>query len=201
MAMQFTFTNIIQFFAAVSPLLLGFFLIMGSVFNQNLKGVIYLGGVLIASVINLLISNMIGKTTNTAEPDSCNLINFPFINNNYSCPAFNTMFISFTLAYLVLPMIYNSKINYVVLSTLLLLLLVDGITRLIKGCNDFIDLTTGMVIGLLLGGAQFSIMHYTKHDDLLYYDDLLSNNVVCERPKKQTFKCSVYKNGELIKSL
>jgi hypothetical protein len=29
----------------------------------------------------------------------------------------------------------------------------------------------------------------------------VSNNVVCSRPKKQTFKCAVYKNGELIKNL
>ena len=33
---------------------------------------------------------------------------------------------------------------------------------------------------------------------LLYFDEFISNNVVCSRPTEQTFRCSVYKNGELI---
>ena len=33
---------------------------------------------------------------------------------------------------------------------------------------------------------------------LVTYNELVSNNVVCNKPSKQTFKCHVYKNGELI---
>ena len=36
--------------------------------------------------------------------------------------------------------------------------------------------------------------------EFLYFNELGSNNVVCKRPSEQTFKCSVYKNGELISS-
>ena len=55
MALQLTFSNIVQLFSVFAPLFLGTFLVLVSVFNENIKGLIYLGGVLIASVINTLI--------------------------------------------------------------------------------------------------------------------------------------------------
>ena len=38
----------------------------------------------------------------------------------------------------------------------------------------------------------------TGNDNLLYFGKYTSNNVQCSKPSKQTFKCSVYKNGRLI---
>ena len=63
MGLQLTFSNIVQLFSVFAPLFLGTFLVLVSVFNQNIKGVIYLGGVLIATVINFMIS-MIKTTIN-----------------------------------------------------------------------------------------------------------------------------------------
>ena len=34
--------------------------------------------------------------------------------------------------------------------------------------------------------------------DLLFFNVESTNNVICSRPKQQTFKCRLYKNGELI---
>ena len=44
------------------------------------------------------------------------------------------------------------------------------------------------------------LLHEAGYDSLLYFDELLSNKVACSRPSKQSFKCSVYKGGELISS-
>jgi hypothetical protein len=41
----------------------------------------------------------------------------------------------------------------------------------------------------------------TQNPELLYYDDLISNKIACSKPSQQKFKCSVYKNGELLKTL
>ena len=48
MAIPNTFSNIFKIFSAISPLLLGFFLVMSSLFNKNIKGLVYLSGVLLA---------------------------------------------------------------------------------------------------------------------------------------------------------
>ena len=57
MAMQLSFSNLLQFFAAISPILLAFCLVMISLFNSDIKGMVYLGGILIACLINLFVLN------------------------------------------------------------------------------------------------------------------------------------------------
>ena len=57
MAIKLTLYNILQLFSLISPLLLVFFLVMSSLFNQNLKGIVYLAGVLLASCINIFLMN------------------------------------------------------------------------------------------------------------------------------------------------
>ena len=58
----------------------------------------------------------------------------------------------------------------------------------------------GSLIGLVLGAIWFTIFQTAGYDSLLYFNELASNNVQCSKPSKQTFKCSVYKNGELVSS-
>ena len=58
----------------------------------------------------------------------------------------------------------------------------------------------GGLVGLILGGSWYMLLHESGYDSLLYFDELLSNKVACSRPSKQSFKCSVYKGGELISS-
>lgn len=198
MAMQLSFSNLLQFFAAISPILLAFCLIMLSIFNSDIKGMVYLGGVLIASLINLLILNTLKVKSTTLIPPYCNLVEFPFNLNEYISPAFNSMFIAFTLAYLYMPMNYISTINYPVLMFVAGLLVLDGATKVMSGCTTFGGVALGTLIGSVLGILWFIAFYATDHKDLLFFNLEPSNNVICSRPKKQTFKCKIYKNGELI---
>ena len=80
MAIKLTFSNILQLFAALAPLLLGFFLVMSSLFNQSLKGMVYLAGVLMASIINVFLMNLIKSpmSKETSGTVSCNLVELPY---------------------------------------------------------------------------------------------------------------------------
>ena len=44
---DFTFSSAMHFVTLMSPYLLAFFFLMVSIFNQNIKGFIYIGGALI----------------------------------------------------------------------------------------------------------------------------------------------------------
>lgn len=201
MAMQLSFSNIFQLFSTLSPILLGFFLVMISIFNQDIKGLVYLGGVLIASLINLLLMNTIKHKTSPDMSPNCNLIEFPFNLNEYNSPAFNNMFISFTFAYLFMPMKYVSKINYPVLISIISIFCIDTITKILNKCINISGALLGTLFGTVMGIGWFIIFYATDNKDLLFFSNEPSNNVVCSRPKEQTFKCSVYKNGEIIKEL
>ena len=198
MGMQLNFSNMLQFFAAISPILLAFCLVMLSIFNSDIKGMVYLGGVLIASLINLFILNTLKVKSQTLIPPSCNLIDFPFNLNEYVSPAFNSMFIAFTLAYLYLPMQYISGINFPVLMFITGLLVLDGGTKIMGGCTTFSGVALGSLVGFVLGIMWFVLFFSTGHEGLLFFNVESSNNVICSRPKQQTFKRRLYKNGELI---
>jgi hypothetical protein len=59
----------------------------------------------------------------------------------------------------------------------------------------------GAVVGASLGAVWYFILKLNKLESLLFFNDLTSNNVICKRPANQTFKCSVYKNGQVIQDL
>lgn len=200
MGMRLTFTNLFTFFGAISPALLTFFLLMVSLFNQNAKGFVYIGGILLATALNLLLANMFQKRTPTNDPITCSIIDFPG-DKYYTAPAYNTMFIAFTISYLLMPMIYNNQMNYPLVMFLFLVLFSETFSKIIRGCNDIIDIISGLIFGALMGFSWFAIFHYTDNNSLLFYSDFISNKVICERPKRQQFKCAVYKNGKLIKNL
>jgi len=106
----------------------------------------------------------------------------------------------FTLAYLIIPMIETSMINPIVIASLTILSSINIFYQLNNSCTDNIGVLISVIFGLILGAFWFVLFWSSGRRDLLFYNELMSNNVVCSRPKKQTFKCSVYKNGELISS-
>jgi len=201
MTLQLTFSNVVQVFSIFAPLFLGTFLVLVSVFNQNIKGIIYLGGVLIASVLNYAISALIGSEPLENEGPICNLMEVPFIPNRYNVPNYNSMFIGFTLMYLLLPMLTNNQINFWMIGTIVSIFAVDAYVKLQYFCTVPRGITIGGIVGITLGAAWYFLFKLTNTTSLLFFNDLTSNNVVCKRPQNQTFKCSVYKNGQVIQDL
>ena len=198
MGVKFDFANILRLLSIISPLMMVFFLVMVSIFNQDLKGMVYLGGLLIATIINVLFMNIFKTAKLPNESFSCNLIDLPFDFTQYNNPLHSSLVISFTTLYLVMPMIYNNQMNLPVVISLLAIFLMDGYVKLTDYCSGFFGILMGGILGGILGLVWYTIFHSSGNDSLLYFDELASNNVICKRPSKQTFKCSVYKNGELI---
>lgn len=199
MGVKFETSNIIRLISIISPLMIVFFLVMVSLFNQDLKGLIYLGGLLIASMANILFMSIFKQPRFTDEAYSCNLIDLPWLSE-YNNPLQSSLVIAFTILYLVLPMVYNNQMNLPVVISLFSIFLMDGYVKLSDRCTNMLGVFMGGLIGGILGLIWYTIFHSAGKDSLLYFDELASNNVICTRPAKQTFKCSVYKNGEMISS-
>lgn len=196
-------TNIFNFFSFLTPFLLVFFLIMISLFNSDIKGFIYLGGVLIVSMINMLLVNIIKSDSDKDRNPLCGILNIPFFisqNTIYDNPSLNSVILCFTIAYLLLPMIYNNQINYMVIISLLSLLIIDTGSQITNKCTKPSGALLGSLVGFVMGSIYYTLIYYSGNKNLLYFEEFQSNNVICSRPKKQQFKCKVYKNGELINS-
>ena len=83
---------------------------------------------------------------------------------------------------------------------LLILYAIDCVVKKTNNCTTPIGIILGSVIGGMWGAIWYTLIK-ANDSKLLYYDDLISNKVACSRPTEQKFKCSVYKNGELLQTL
>ena len=199
---DFTFYNLFMLVATMSPLLIGFFMLMVSIMNENIKGLVYIAGALLALTLNYPIQAALDNTQLTPE-EGMELICSPFAFaglGSYNSPASSSLFIGFTLAYLILPMWVNQVFNYGLISTLSILLLADAYARVQIKCIPASGAALGAMVGFVFGSLWYAVLKMGKADFLLYFGELDSNALRCGMAKTQTFKCSVYKNGELISS-
>jgi len=196
MSLNLDLLNIIKLFSALSPLLVSFLLVMITILNQNLKGLIYLSGVMVTSVVNLII----GKSLDMKKyPDAsllCDFIGLPYLTD-FNVPSSSVMFHAFTIVYLVCPMYATKQPNVLLITLLSLFLILDCVAKIKQRCTNYTGISTGIFLGGVMGWIWYTAIK-SKDESLLYYNETSSNNVQCSRPSNQTFKCTVYKNGQVI---
>ena len=203
--MRLDFSNIFKFLSLVSPFVLVMMMVLISLFNQNVKGFVYLAGIILALPFNVMLQNLIQSRREASGSDVvCDLFDFPYPSQwivAYDTPSFNSLMIGFTFIYLFLPMYEKNNMNYPLIIFILILLVIDTVTRYSLKCTKLQGSILGTLLGLMLGTVWYNMFKLSGNTNLLYYDDYTSNKVACSKPNKQTFKCSVYKNGELIKTI
>ena len=116
----------------------------------------------------------------------------------------------FSLAYFLTPMIMLSSqsntnaINYGVLAFFVGYIVLDIFIKKSLSCIQSVfdslvigDGLSGIFLGAMIAGP---LMYGSKFNNYLYINEINTNKEVCSMPTKQQFKCSVYKNGELVGS-
>ena len=194
--MNFNLMDAISLLALISPFFLAFLMVMISIINSNIKGLIYLLGLVILFVIVFLFQNTIRMPMDKTN-QFCNI----FSISQYSVPSFNSALYLYTIIYVLFPMINMGMVNFPLIIIFLLLYVSDTIIKYRNKCSSVVGIVMGSILGLVFGITWFLIIRATGETGLLYYDDLVSNKIACSRPTKQNFKCQVYKNGELIQNI
>ncbi len=189
-------STLLQLLSFISPILLGFFMFMISIFNENVKGFVYIAGALMALWINDILNNTIAEPGSKDASVICNYLSGGVGTNRNPSP--NSMMLAFTSTYLLIPMIMNGQNNPSIIAMLFLLMGVDGWTQIKNKCSGSGGVFMGILVGSILGIVWFAILSSTGQKDLLYFQEVSSTRTQCEKPSDQQFKCSVYKNGQLI---
>jgi len=194
---RMSYPTMFTFLSLISPYVIVLVLLLNSIINSNIKGLIYLFGIIILFFIVFLFQSSINVTSDTT-PGYCRLFSsaIPY----YSVPSFNSAVFLFTLVYMLIPMIVSNVINLPFICILLVLFAVDATIRRQNKCTTLIGIFFGAIIGIIIAILWYLIIN-SNAPELLYYDDLISNKVACSRPTQQKFKCSVYKNGQLLQSV
>jgi surface polysaccharide O-acyltransferase-like enzyme len=189
---QIKLTDFMQF----SPMFIAVFMLMNSLFSGDVKALLWLLFIIVGIVIVIgLAQTRLFKGDNSACQSVVPLL--------YSFPnlSLSTFIIAFTMMYLIFPMQQNNDWNYYAIVGFLGILAMDTIVQFKVKCAQKVGIFAGFVIGSIYSFVCYRIMISAGGDKLLYFNTVSSNNVYCSKPKKQQFKCYVYKNGEIISSV
>jgi hypothetical protein len=190
--------NLLVFLSFYSPIILATSMVSLSFVYQNFKGIIYLG-----FLLGLCILRNFTYMFNGAEPmvnngTICTSIQY----SKYGNPTFSAFVFAFTITYLSIPMFSNNSVNFTVFAGLLVYFLFDMFIKIYKGCIIKIsDLLLNVLLGTTFSTIIVILMYLGGSSKYLFFNEIQSNKEVCTMPSKQTFKCQVFKNGEMIGTL
>jgi hypothetical protein len=173
----------------LAPFILVSFFSLSSLLNQDLKGIIYLAGLLIACFVAVLVSNQLPQH-NIDNKLVCNVLTLTENGRiSTNVPLSMTVF-CYTFFYLVY-IIANYKLANQNVPTLIvfpLLIIGEYVWNLNYGCAGNTGLLAAFGIGSAIGVGWSAIIDSTKASELQYFNGI-SNNSICSRPSKQLFRC------------
>jgi hypothetical protein len=196
-------TNIFYIAYRLFPFILVSFFTLSSLLNQDLKGIIYLAGLLIACFSSSVVGNLDPfKRNNNSSPNPnsntdvadytkvCNALvlgeSGPFSNIPLSMTVFSYTF--FYLIYVIGK--YNlASQNVISIIIFTLLIIVDGVWNVYFNCNTKLNLLVALIIGGGIGALWSFIIDSTKQVELQYFNGIANKNV-CKVSPKQKFRCT-----------
>jgi hypothetical protein len=184
-----------------SPIIVALIVFSMSFIFQNFKGIIYLLWVIIFSWFRSVIPMPDAEVSPNSPMarDICNIIKYSS-NSNFGNATFSAFFITFTMVYMCGPMVMNKEMNYWVLSAFLFYLFLDIGIRSYFGCVKYAYVFLDIVLGFAAGLLALTAMYGAKMYNYVFFNETSSSKEMCSMPSKQTFKCAVYKNGQLVGS-
>ena len=185
--------NIIKFITLLSPFILTSYLVLESFFRQDLKGLIFLAGGFLASFIGLLM-RLLFKSRRPLEPSpGCNIFELSILElNQYSEPAFNTLYLSFALVYICANMWITGNWNIPIFIALTTLWISNMFVRISLKCVNGTDIVLGAFIGLTLGMLYYMLIKATR-PEWTYFGESPSDRQSCRRIGTTKFKCTIRK--------
>jgi len=201
--MELNLNSILYLFFRLAPFLIVCLFTLGSIINNELKGFVYLVGLIFACVVSALFIPwfilFISETNNdSTKAPVCSSFTINGIVSNDQTPI-SLVIYAFTFFYLVFPIgKYNLAIdNLAVIIFFPLLILVETYWNISNGCFPVFNSVIALVIGGVLGLAWSAIIDASKLKGLQYYN-VGSNRERCTRPSNQRFVCTTFKDGQAV---
>lgn len=197
MAPVISLPNVIYFLSYLTPFLIGLLIItIGFVNGESVKSLIYIAGALIAVLFGLLLRFTFFTSGDArVENPICSPFSL-FMNVGSGEPPLSTIFMVFSFFYTLFPMLAYKTTSVPFIILMSMLLAVGVVPKLTLSCNTWQGTIYSMFIGVFMAGMSYLVIH--DKPELVFFSSVKSNRTYCSKPSKNTFKCSVYKNGQLI---
>jgi len=196
--MELSFLTFGYLFLRLAPFILVCFFTLSSIFNQDFKGFVYLIGLLFACFSSIMAGR--GFENDKEKPEICKMITIGGAEMTY-LPLSQCIF-GYSFAYIMFAIIKYNLIYTNITSMVFFSLLIfsDIFWNSMNECYSIIELLVGLAIGVGVGLFWAFVIDSSNAKNLQYFAGI-NNNEVCNVPSAQTFRCKVYKNGQMISSM
>ena len=161
--LEITIDNVVTFITALSPIILTIFFLLNSALNFDIRGFLWLLGLLVTEMIRLALRAMLKheKPSKYANINFCSVFEDPFglVHGHYTMPSFHGTFHGYTISYLLYGIMNNPKSPGIpFISTLVLVALLDFLYRFKNGCEDMVSIFVGVLYGILMGFGAATVV-------------------------------------------
>ena len=199
--MELNIVTLLYLFFRLAPFIIVCYFALSSLFNQDMKGLIYLVGLLFACFVTFLLGHTLPLSFTIGENDAfpdlpklvspvCNIITIGK-DGSFSRLPLGITILSYTFFYLLFVIIkYKLTLNN--LPTLIffpILILADFIWNVMNNCYTTLGIILSLFAGGLMGIVWSSVILRLNQPNLLFLN-IGSSQSVCQRPSKQLFKCT-----------
>jgi hypothetical protein len=194
--MEINLFNITYLFIRLAPFILVCYFTLGSIFNQDLKGIIYLIGLLFACFITAGLGNIPMFQVKGDLPQLCKFVSLSKDGPISKVP-FGITILSYTFFYLFYIIAKNGlwANNAPTFILFPILIVCDAIWNRQNGCGSIAGLFMSFGVGAIIGTIWASIISASGSTELQFFNGL-SNKETCSRPSKSVFKCKYVKKNK-----
>lgn len=195
--MDINIITLVYIFFRLAPFIIVCFFTLQSVFYQDLKGIIYLVGLLLACFISTLIGNIPGFQKMTSVTDGipasvtqmCRFIELSKNGPISNLPLGQTV-LAYTFSYLLYIILKYNLVNQNIPTIILfpILILADFFWNLMHSCANLITLLIAGIIGMVCGIMWGYIIDSTGKVDLQLFNGI-SSKEICSKPSRTIYRC------------
>ena len=190
--------NLVVFSSFFSPFILAAGITSLSFIFQNFKGLIYLGFLVGCCFVRSYVYMISGSNPSVNDKTICSTVQY----TKYGNPTFSAFIFAFSIMYLSIPMFSNGSVNFWVFISLITYFFLDMFIKIYKKCIlQMSDLFLNVLLGATSATLIVTLMYAGGSGKYLFFNEVSSNKEMCYQPSKQTFKCSVFKDGTLVSEL
>jgi len=191
----------------LSPFILVCFFTLQSFLNWDLKGIVYLAGLLLTAFV-VVMSDSLVPTSNTSSSNECNIITLGAQRRKLPL---STVVFSYTFLYLVTLIVNTARnantsgldannfqlknlsnamtANMPTMILFPLLLIIDSVWITSYNCFNITQLFIAFILGSLGGLIWATVIMYSNNPDLLYITG--NGSDTCSRPRTNLFRCRI----------
>lgn len=189
--MEFNIYKILYLFLRLSPFMIVSYFVLLSVFNQDMKGIVLLAG-LIFTVILTLMLNKLFPTVESPLNAECQITSLGKAGTALSLIPLGVLTLAYVFSYIAYIIIKYSMINdgIPVLIIFPILVIIETIFQIKFGCTNMSKIFIAIVLGGLCGVLWSSMIDNTGYFDLQYFNGI-SSKQVCNRPTRGAYRCRI----------